>query len=84
MLKATKNQTKTVQLLRCKTNVVNRILHRSGERRCALQDISHVSVDDQAIHRGHKYATVVSDSERDVVVDVGQGRDNNRVKALLQ
>ena len=87
MLQATKNQTKTAQLLRCKFDVVNRILHRSverGERRRALQGISHVSVDEKAIHRGHKYATVVSDSERGVVLDVGQGRDKNSVKALLR
>lgn len=87
LLQATKNQTKTAQLLRCKFDVVNRILHRSverGERRRKLRGISHVSVDEKAIHRGHKYATVVSDSERGVVLDVGQGRDKNSVKALLQ
>ena len=87
LLQATKNQTKTAQLLRCKFDVVNRILHRSverGERRRALQGISHVSVDEKAIHRGHKYATVVSDSDRGVVLDVGQGRDKNSVKALLR
>lgn len=87
LLQATKNQTKTAQLLRCKFDVVNRILHRNverGERRRALQGISHVSVDEKAIHRGHKYATVVSDSERGVVLDVGQGRDKNSVKALLK
>ena len=53
-LQATKNQTKTAQLLRCK---VNRILHRSverGQRRRVLQGISHVSVDEKAMHRGHK------------------------------
>ncbi len=81
---ATKNQTKTAQLLRCKFDVVNRILHRSGQRRRVHQGISHVSVDEKAIHRGHTYATVVSDSERGVVLDVGQGRDKNSVTALLQ
>ena len=79
-----KDQTKTPPLLHCKYYVVNRILHRIGERRRALQYISHVSVDEKAIHRGHKYETVVSDYERDVVLDVGQGRDKNSVKALLQ
>ncbi|MXX97499.1 MAG: ISL3 family transposase [Rhodothermaceae bacterium] len=85
LLQATKNQTKTAQLLRCKFDVVNRILHRSvarGERRRNLHDISHVSVDEKAIHP--KYATVVSDSERGVVLDVGQGRDKISVRALLQ
>ena len=80
-------QTKTAQLLRCKFDVVNRTLHRSverGERRRALEGISPLSVDEKAIHRGHKYATVVSDSDRGVVLDVGQGRDKNSVKALLR
>ncbi len=66
---------------------MNQILRRSvdrGERRRMLRGISHVSVDEKAIHRGHKYATVVSDSERGVVLDVGQGRDQNSVTALLQ
>ena len=87
LLKATKNQTETAKLLRCKFDGVNRILHRSvarGERRRALKDRSHLSVDEQAIHRGHQYATVVSDSERGVVLDVGPGRDNASARALLQ
>ncbi len=87
LLQATKNQTKTAELLRCKFDVVNRILHRSvefGERRRVLRGISHVSVDEKAIHHGHKYATVVSDSERGVVLDVGQGRDKHSVTALLE
>ncbi len=69
LLQATKNQTKTAELLRCKFDVENQILHRSvefGERRHVLQGISHVSVDEKAIHHGHKYATGVSDSERGV------------------
>ena len=41
-------------------------------------------VEEKAIHRGHTYATVVSDSERGMVLDVGQGRDKNSVKALLK
>ena len=84
-LKATKNQTKTVQLLRCKFDVVNRVLHRSVERgqcRRTLEGILHVSVDEKAIHP--KYATIVSDSERGVVLDEGQGRDKTSVPALLQ
>ena len=60
---------------------MNRILHRSVGRRRVLNGISHVSVDEKAIHP--KYATVVSDSERGVVLDVGQGRDKISVRALL-
>ena len=86
-LRATKNQTKTTKLLRCKFDVVNRILHRGverWERRRFLSEISHVSMDKKAIHRGHKYATVVSDLARAMVLDVGEGRDKSSVRALLQ
>lgn len=87
MLKAAKNQTKTTKLLRCKFDVVNRILHRGVERwecRRFLSEISHVSMDEKAIHRGHTYATVLSDSARAIVLDAGEGRDKSSVRALLQ
>ncbi len=86
LLKATKNQTKTAKLLRCGFDVTNRILHRSvfrGEKRRSLDGIAHLSVDEKAIQRGHTYATIVSDSERGVVLDVGESRDKVSAKALL-
>ena len=43
-----------------------------------------MSVDEKAIHRGHKYATVVSDLARAMVLDVGEGRDKSSVRALLK
>lgn len=41
-------------------------------------------MDEKAIHRGHTFATVVSDSARATVLDAGEGRDNSSVRALLQ
>lgn len=40
-------------------------------------------MDEKTNHRGHKYETIVSDSERGVVLDVGLGHDKNSVKAPL-
>ena len=86
LLKATKNQTKTAQLLRCKFDTVNRIQHRSvsrGMERRSLEEIAHASVDEKALQHGHRYATMVSDSKRGVVIDVGKGRDKASAKPLL-
>ena len=86
LLKATKNQTKTAKLLRYGFGVINRILHRSvfrGEKRRSLDGIVHLSVDEKAFQRGHAYATIISDSKRGVVLDVGEGRDKILTKALL-
>lgn len=86
LLQATKNQTKTAKLLRSKFDTVNRILHRSvarGMKRRSLDAIAHVSIDEKAFQRGHSYATIVSDSARGVVLDIGEGRDKVSTKALL-
>ena len=86
LLQATKNQTKTAQLLSGKFDTVNRILHRSvarGMKRRSLDAIAHVSIDEKAFQRGHSYATIVSDSARGVVIDIGEGRDKVSTKVLL-
>ena len=59
LLQATKNQTKTAKLLRCKFDTFNRILHRSearGLKRGSLDGIAHLSVDEKDFQRGHSYA----------------------------
>ena len=87
LLKATTKQTKTAKLLRCGFNQLNRIMHRSVERcldRRSLKGIEHVSVDEKALKRNHMYATVVSDSARGVVIDVGEGRTKKGTIALLE
>ena len=82
LLKATKNQTKTAEMLRCGINQVHRIMHRAvarGESRRSLADVRHISIDEKALKLGHSYATVVSDSDLGVVLDVGQGRIQRRL-----
>ena len=86
LLQPTKNQTKTAKLIRSKFGTVNRILHRSaarGMRRRSLDAIAHVSINEKAFQRGHSYATIVSDSARGVVIDIGEGRDKVSTKLLL-
>ena len=64
-------------MLRCGFNQLNRIMHcgvERGESRRSLADILHISIDEKALKRGHTYATVVSDSDLGVVLDVGQRR----------
>ncbi len=71
------NQTKTADLLRCGFNQLHRMMHRAverGESRRSLAGIRHISLDEKAIKRGHTYATIVSDSDRGVVIDLGKGR----------
>lgn len=87
VLKATKNQTKTADLLRCKFNVINRILHISTERglerrRSQPMKLQKISLDEKSFLRGHNYITVLSSTDTDCVVDVVKGRSKESVNEL--
>jgi hypothetical protein len=56
--KASKNQTKTAQLIRFGFNIVNRILHLSTERGMKRRNYSqvnfeHLSIDEKSFKKGH-------------------------------
>src|SRR5680860_326940 len=88
LLKATKNQTQTANLLRCGFNVVNRIIHLSAERGMERRpkDVpyTHLGIDEKSFKKGHKYVTVLSSPNAGCVVDVAEGRDKAAAKALLE
>lgn len=88
LLKASKNQTKTAQLMRCGFNVVNRILHvsthRGMKRRShAALTFEHVSMDEKAFKKGHKYITVLSHPQSGCVLEVEEDRTKESCKRLL-
>lgn len=89
LLKATKNQTKTAQLLRCGFNTINRIMHLSTERGLARRDhqaltFERLSIDEKSLKKGHKYVSVLSHPSSGVVLDVEEGRDKKACKKLLE
>lgn len=87
-LKATRNQTKTAELLGCGFRLVNSILHQSTQRGLQRRNIEklpieHISIDEKSFKKGHQYVTVISDPVRGYVLDVGEGRDERSVMDLL-
>jgi transposase len=88
LLKASKNQTKTAQLMRCGFNVVNSIMHRSVERgmdRRSYDQIvfDHLSIDEKSFKKGHNYVTVLSHPGSGCVIDVEEDRTKEACKKLL-
>ena len=88
LLKATKNQSTTAEFLNCSFRLVNRILHHCCKRGMERRDISkftieHISIDEKAFKKGHKYVTVLSHPTTGVVLDVGEDRDSESVKHLV-
>src|SRR5699024_7624648 len=87
ILQATKNQTKTAELLRCGFNIINRIIHTSTNRGLARRDIKdgifeHLSIDEKAFKRGHQYVSVLSSPLAGCVIDLVEGRTKESVRKL--
>lgn len=87
-LLASKNQTKTAELLGCSFRMVNRIMHRSTDRGLLNRDLEklpvrHISIDEKSYQHGHRYITVISHPKSGCVIDVGENRDGASVNKLF-
>lgn len=87
LLLASKNQTKTAQILRCGFNVVNNIMHSATQRGLERRDTNEIykqlSIDEKSFQKGHNYVTVLSDPEKGIVIDIVKDRTKEATKSLL-
>ena len=60
-------------------NAVNDALDARGE----ITDLLTVSLDEKAFKKGHNYATILIDSQKDYVVEMTEGRAEKDVKMLF-
>lgn len=80
-------QKAAAQLLRVPASTLSDQLHRSIERCRAghrIRDLRMLGIDEVSYSKGHKYATLVYDLERAVVVWVGQGKARERIDAFFE
>ena len=88
VLLATKNQTKTAELMRCGFNVINRVIHLSTERGLSRRDLSkmdfsRLSLDEKSFKKGHEYVSVLSHPRSGFIIDVEEGRTKQSVTKLF-
>jgi transposase len=87
LLLATKNQTKTAEILRCGFNLVNKIMHsatqRGLENRNTEEIYKQISLDEKSFKKGHNYVTVLSSQEKGIIIDVVKDRTKIAAKNLL-
>ncbi len=88
LLKASKNQTKTAEIMRCGFNIVNRIMHISTERGLERRnftelEFSDLSIDEKSFKKGHKYISVLSHPRSGCVIDVEEDRTIKSVTKLI-
>ena len=87
LLLASKNQTKTAEILCCSFNLVNSIMHNATARGLEKRDLNEVykqlSIDEKSFQKGHNYVSVLSSPEKGIVIDIVQGRTLETTKSLL-
>lgn len=74
------------ELLRISWDQAHHIMQRAVERGLARRehaDIKHMGVDEKAIAKGHRYATLLNDLQRGTVLEVTEGRTQESIEKCL-
>jgi len=80
-------QKAAAQLLRVSPSTLSDQLHRSIERHRdghRIRDLRALGIDEISYSKGHKYATLVYDLERAVVVWVGRGKGRETIDVFFE
>jgi transposase len=87
-LLATKNQTSTMKLMRCSFDIVNRILHRATQRGLGRRNeeeiIEEIGIDEKSFRKGHRYASILSDTKGGRVLEVEENRTKKACRKLIE
>ena len=87
-LLATKNQTQTMKLMRCSFDIVNRILHHATERGLARRNadeiIEEIGIDEKSFRKGHRYASILSDTFSGRILEVEENRTKKACQKLIE
>ena len=87
VLQKVKVQHTTAALLQTSSYLVRSIMEdavdKATSNRGVISDLIHISLDEKSYSKGHEYATILIDSDKDYVVDMHEGRKEKSVKTLL-
>jgi len=74
------------ELVRISWDQAHHIMQRAVERGLARRehvDVKHMGVDEKAIAKGHRYATLLNDLQRGTVLEVTEGRTQQSIEKCL-
>jgi transposase len=64
-------------------SVMEYAVEKATETRDAITDFENVSIDEKAYSKGHEYATILIDSDKEYVIEMHEGRKEKSVKTLF-
>jgi len=85
MMQATKNRKSAAELLRITWDEADGIMQRAvkrGMERRTDEDVPYIGIDEKSFLKGHKYATIMTDSTGERVLEVAENRDAGAVDTV--
>jgi transposase len=64
-------------------SVMEDAVEQATSTRGFVKDFENISIDEKAYAKGHEYATLLVDSDKEYVIDMQEGRKEKNLKALL-
>lgn len=64
-------------------SIMNNAVENALKNRGEINDFENVSIDEKAYTKGHKYSSILIDSDKDYVIDLIEGRKEKNVRALF-
>lgn len=87
VLQKVKVQNTVASLLQTSPHIVRSVMemavNKATETRGEISDFVNISIDEKAYAKGHEYATILIDSDKDYVVDMHEGRKEKSVRTLF-
>ena len=87
LLQSIRVQSKVASILQTTPYIVRSIMEDSVERalqkRGLITGFKNVSIDEKSYAKGHEYATILMDSDKEYIIDMHEGRKEKSLKALF-
>jgi transposase len=64
-------------------SVMEDAVQKATDERGAIADFENISIDEKAYSKGHKYATILIDSDREYVIDMHEDREEKSLETLM-
>ena len=64
-------------------SVMEQAVENALEERGEVSDFENISLDEKAYAKGHEYATILIDSDKEYIIEMNEGRKEKSVKALF-
>lgn len=87
LLRQIKVQSQVAKILKTSSYIIRSIMEEAVEyglsKRGEIKNLKNISIDEKAYARGHEYATILMDSDKEYILEMQEGRDEKSLKTLF-